>query len=125
MRAEQSESAKSHPPDNHHTRRPFLDSLRLRADSRRSPLLMVVRDEGRWLSNKRDGRIIDGDVDTGPHLLSVASLGHPSTAREAGLRSEPRSDSPLDNSPRYEHITATEAAKTTDIQAKTRSTENE
>jgi hypothetical protein len=48
----------------------------------------MVIDEGRWLSIKRDGRTTDGDVDTGPYLLSIASLGNPSAAREAGLRRE-------------------------------------
>ena len=33
---------------------------------------MVIGDEGRWLSNERDGRTTDGDVDTGPRLATQA-----------------------------------------------------
>jgi hypothetical protein len=41
-----------------------------------------------WNKLNSDGRTTDGDVDTGPYLLSIASLGDPSAARKAGLRSD-------------------------------------
>ena len=47
-----------------------------------------------WMCNKLEvnREVTDGDVDTGPHLLSISSLGDPSAAGVAGLCRQLRSD---------------------------------